>query len=131
MEAVRSVEDAYNCTFIEAVKAVEARERQYPGELGSTQRAERAKQAERDRGARAVDAWNAEHPSGTRIAVRILRDGPEYETTTRSAAWALGDGSPMVLIEGRTGGWCIDGFVRALAEDETLPALPEKGQVAA
>jgi hypothetical protein len=127
MEAVRRIEDAYNCTFLDAVKQAEAYQRQHPGELGS---ADRAKRAEREHGARAVEIWNAACPPGTRVAVRIVRGGPEYETTTRSAAWQLGHGEAVVSIEGRSGGWSLD-FIRVLDAEEALPALPEKGQVAA
>lgn len=58
-------------------------------------------------GAYTVDLWNAAHPVGT--SVRYWPIYPPHgiapvDTTTRSEAWALGDGSVVVLIEGRSGG---------------------------
>lgn len=67
--------------------------------------------------------WNARCPPGTRVAFRDVSFGPEYETTTRGKAWALGHGEPVVLIEGRVGGHCLR-FMRALADGETAPPLP-------
>ena len=42
-------------------------------------------------------------PVSTRVGV-TRDDGTEYETLTRSQVWELGDGTPVVLLEGRTGG---------------------------
>ena len=59
-------------------------------------------------GAHTAESWNAAHPIGT--AVRYWHvyppvDGvPPVDTTTRSEAWALGDGSVVVLVVGKTGG---------------------------
>lgn len=59
-------------------------------------------------GAHTVDSWNAAHPVGTEV-----RYWPVYpptcsvapiDTTTRSEAWALGDGSVVVCVVGRSGG---------------------------
>lgn len=59
-------------------------------------------------GAHTAESWNAAHPVGTKVRywpVYPPIDGihPE-DTTTRSEAWALGDGSVVVSVVGRTGG---------------------------
>ena len=54
-----------------------------------------------------AESWNAAYPIGT--AVRYwpiyppIDSVPHVDTTTRSDAWALGDGSAVVLVEGRFG----------------------------
>lgn len=59
-------------------------------------------------GARTAESWNAEHPVGT--AVRYypiyppIEGVPPVETRTRSEAWVLGDGTVVVLVEGKSGG---------------------------
>ena len=59
-------------------------------------------------GAHSDDSWNAAYPVGT--AVRYwpvyppIEGIPPVDTTTRSEAWALGDGSVVVLVAGKTGG---------------------------
>lgn len=67
-----------------------------------------------------ADQFNARYPVGTPvIAYPWVR--PEYaaevgvtfdpddrlETRTRSVAWNLGHGDPVVLVEGETGGICL------------------------
>lgn len=54
-----------------------------------------------------VDAWNLAHPVGT--ACRY-EDGPGnwIPTKTRSEAWLLGHGVPVVKIQGKSGGYGID-----------------------
>jgi hypothetical protein len=59
------------------------------------------------------DQWNESHPVGTRVRYwPVLNDDgsfarafPPTETITRSEAWDLGSGHPVVLIKGRTGGF--------------------------
>lgn len=59
-------------------------------------------------GAMTAPAWNAAHPVGT--AVRYwpiwppVPSVPPVDSHTRSEAWPLGDGTVVVLIEGKTGG---------------------------
>lgn len=60
----------------------------------------------------AVDEWNAAHPVGTPIAV-TQDDGSVVETTTRSEAWCLGHGEPVVKYAGRAGCYLLS-RVRAL-----------------
>lgn len=59
-------------------------------------------------GAHTAESWNAAHPVGTAVRywpVYPPVDGtPPLNTTTRSEAWALGDGSVVVSVVGRTGG---------------------------
>ncbi|WP_049569100.1 hypothetical protein [Streptomyces sp. SBT349] len=65
-----------------------------------------------------ADAWNAAHPVGTQVVAypATRADEPLY-TWTRSMAWALGHGEPVVLVEGRSGGIAlshvdpVDGWV--------------------
>ena len=59
-----------------------------------------------------VDEWNAAHPVGTPVAV-TQDDGSVVETTTRSEAWCLGHGEPVVKYAGRTGCYLLS-RVRAL-----------------
>lgn len=59
-------------------------------------------------GAHTAESWNADHPIGTRVRYWPIwppSDGfPSVESETRSEAWALGDGSVVVLIAGKSGG---------------------------
>lgn len=55
-----------------------------------------------------ADFWNTLYPEGTRVRywpVMPPMDGiPPVESRTRSIAWNLGNGAPVVKVEGRTGG---------------------------
>ena len=59
-------------------------------------------------GAHTAESWNSTHPVGT--AVRYwpvyppVEGIPPVDTTTRSEAWTIGDGSVVVSIVGRSGG---------------------------
>ena len=59
-------------------------------------------------GAHTAASWNAAHPVGT--AVRYwpvyppIESAPPLDTATRSEAWALGDGTVVVCVVGRSGG---------------------------
>lgn len=58
-------------------------------------------------GAHTAESWNAAYPVGTRVRywpVYPPHGIPPVDTTTRSEAWALGDGSVVVLIAGKSGG---------------------------
>lgn len=68
-----------------------------------------------------AESWNVAHPIGTRVRYWSVYpphgSAPPIDTMTRSAAWALGDGSAVVLIAGRSGGvW--------LSHVEVLPQTP-------
>lgn len=49
-------------------------------------------------------AWNARYPVGVRVTV-LMDDGTILRTRTRTPAWTLGDGAPVVSVEGITGGY--------------------------
>jgi hypothetical protein len=40
----------------------------------------------------------------------ILTDdfGKEHQTNTKSEAWELGDGSPVIMVDGRSGGYDLN-----------------------
>lgn len=49
--------------------------------------------------------WNAKYDVGTPVVVYpITRDDAPLITRTRSEAWALGHGAPVVLVDGYSGG---------------------------
>lgn len=58
---------------------------------------------------RDVEGFNANVPPGTPVRFWKLRAPWQQpvETTTRSAAWALGHGDGVVLVEGISGGVAI------------------------
>jgi hypothetical protein len=60
----------------------------------------------KEAGEHAVSVWNASYPPGTDV---ILTDDlqEEHKTKTRSPAWLLGHGDPVVSVEGRTGGYLL------------------------
>jgi len=52
-----------------------------------------------------ADDWNAKHPVGTQVvAYPGSRDDAPLYTWTRSRAWPLGHGAPVVMVEGHAGG---------------------------
>ena len=52
-----------------------------------------------------LEAWNRENPPGTRVRYWCGPCvGPGDISRTRSVAWELGDGRPVVLVEGKSGG---------------------------
>lgn len=52
-----------------------------------------------------ADEWNARYPDGTPVtAYPDTRDDQPMYTRTRSAAWTLGHGAPVVSVEGYAGG---------------------------
>ena len=56
-----------------------------------------------------ADEFNELYPEGTSFRYYPVRGDVEYlDTKTRSPAWNLGDGTPVVLIKGKTGGVCIE-----------------------
>lgn len=57
--------------------------------------------------------FNELHPVGTAFRYYPIAGASEYiETKTRSESWELGDGHPVVLIEGRAGGVSIHHLVK-------------------
>jgi hypothetical protein len=55
----------------------------------------------------ACERFNAECPSGTPVCVR-RDDGSIMRTKTRSVAWLLSDGTPVVMVEGISGGYLLE-----------------------
>lgn len=59
-----------------------------------------------------ADEWNATHPIGTRVRywpiLPPIPSAPAVETVTRSEAWVLGSGHPVVSVAGKTGGVSLD-----------------------
>ena len=54
-----------------------------------------------------AEVWNRDHPVGTKVIV-TRDDGTEFESKTRSKAWALGDHTAVVKVKGITGGYRLD-----------------------
>ena len=50
--------------------------------------------------------WNNTYPVGQSIAL-TEDDGSLTYTQTRSHAWDLGSGEPVVMVTGRTGGYSL------------------------
>ena len=53
-----------------------------------------------------VQEWNELYPPGTSVLL-TNDDGHIEETKTRSIGWLLGSGTPVVSVEGRTGGYLL------------------------
>lgn len=52
--------------------------------------------------------WNERYPVGTPVRFFPVLPGTDFEESkTRSEAWELGHGEPVVKIEGRAGGVCL------------------------
>jgi hypothetical protein len=55
-----------------------------------------------------AESWNVTHPIGTLVRYwpiyPPIESAPPIDTTTRSEAWELGDGSVVVCIVGKSGG---------------------------
>lgn len=55
-----------------------------------------------------AEEWNARYPVGTKVRLRShLDDTHTTEHFTRSEAWNLCHGEPVVLLSGKTGGWAL------------------------
>lgn len=57
-----------------------------------------------------ADEWNEKHPPGTAVRYYPVRGHVvlSEDTETRSEAWELGHGAPVVKVRGRTGGVLLD-----------------------
>lgn len=52
--------------------------------------------------------FNSRYPVGSRVAAfPITREEPPLLTATRTPAWTLGHGAPVVSVEGYAGGICL------------------------
>lgn len=68
-----------------------------------------------EEGMRAAIAWNRAHPIGTEVRFWPgARDGEGIESKTRSEAWVLASGCPVVSVMGRSGGMALS-HVEAVA----------------
>jgi len=60
-----------------------------------------------------AEQFNQLHPIGTAFRYYSIAGVSEYiETKTRSECWELGDGHPVVLIQGKSGGVSIFHLVK-------------------
>lgn len=57
-----------------------------------------------------IKEWNAKHPIGTPVIRWKLIDplAEPKETKTRSEAWLMGGHSAMIMVEGVSGGVCLE-----------------------
>lgn len=65
-----------------------------------------------------VALWNHSCPVGTRVLV-LWDNGAQSETVTRSEAWQLGDGSPVVMIQGVVGCYALERCEPIFSEDQS------------
>lgn len=63
-----------------------------------------------------AEAWNANVPVGQPVAV-VRDDGTVLRTETRSSAWCLGDGSPVVKVDGIAGGYALERVIVRVGPD--------------
>lgn len=63
--------------------------------------------------------WNAAHKPGARVVVK-LDNGKLWFTKTRSEAWNLGHGQPVVMLEGKSGGYDLARVTAMEIEDTPL-----------
>jgi hypothetical protein len=64
-----------------------------------------------------LEAWNRAYGERVRVEVTLARvTGEKCVTRTRSRAWALGDGMPVALLEGRAGGYALEAM-RVICEE--------------
>lgn len=70
-----------------------------------------------------LDAFNRDNPVGSPvIAWPRTHDDPPQITVTRSVAWALGDGTPVVAVEGHSGGIALNHVVSLRWHDAGVAA---------
>jgi hypothetical protein len=63
--------------------------------------------------------WNQFYGPGTSVVVK-LDDGKLWHTKTRSVAWDLGGGQPVVMLEGKSGGYDLDRVTPLELQDTVL-----------
>lgn len=78
-----------------------------------------------------ADAWNAAHPVGTPVtAYPDGRDDEPLRTTTRTPAWVLGHGEPVVSVHGYAGGIALSHvFVEPPVPAREVATVPVAGEV--
>ncbi|MFF6847051.1 hypothetical protein [Streptomyces antimycoticus] len=68
-----------------------------------------------------AEQWNAKHDIGTAvIAYPVTRDDAPLITRTRTEAWTLGHGAPVVAVDGYAGGICLSHVDPAPAGTDTF-----------
>lgn len=70
----------------------------------------------------AVHAWNAEHPIGTPVRVRMTSGGI-HRTTTRSAAQVLAGHSAVIWLEGIVGCYLLSRVTATSAQEKPYAAV--------
>ena len=73
-----------------------------------------------------VKDWNKNYPPGTEVEL-INDDGQIEKTKTRSVAWLLGSGTPVVEVDGRAGGYLLT-RIRPAAQKRHSGQLIVKGR---
>lgn len=53
-----------------------------------------------------AEEWNEKYPVGTSVTYTDAL-GTSFETVTRSEAWELGSGTPVVSLNGKSGGYAL------------------------
>ncbi|MFG3136045.1 hypothetical protein ACGFZA_07460 [Streptomyces sp. NPDC048211] len=93
-----------------------------------TRRQARLEAAKR-KGQRQADDWNERYPVGTPVTAYPLTlpgENPHFfqqlDTATRTPAWILGHGEPVVSVEGYAGGICLT-HVDPIVTPRTIAAL--------
>jgi hypothetical protein len=77
------------------------------------------------KGQKSADAWNANHPIGTPVQVcPIIGEPPQYRSRTRSGAWLLGHGQPVVMFDGKSGGYALEAVLPMSEAEYAASALP-------
>lgn len=66
-----------------------------------------------------ADEWNRLHKTGVGVVVK-LDDGSLWHTKTRSEAWNLGHGQPVVMLEGKSGGYDLSRITPMERQDTPL-----------
>ena len=72
--------------------------------------------------------WNAQYPIGTEVLYfPVLKPGVKdsVHTKTRSEAWELGGGHPVVALDGFTGGKSVDHLLVISVSSELADRLAE------
>ena len=66
-----------------------------------------------------AEQWNQSHKVGAGVLVK-MDDGRLWHTRTRSEAWELGHGQPVVMLEGKSGGYDLSRIKPMEREDTVL-----------
>jgi hypothetical protein len=66
-----------------------------------------------------ADDWNRQNEVGCGVLVK-LDDGRLWHTRTRSKAWTLGGGHPVIALEGRSGGYDLNRVTPMERQDTVL-----------